>query len=141
MKRVSGLVSLVAALSFTACVSSPPAPTPEQAFKKADADGNGKVSRTEYDSYMIGDQFARFDTNKDSGITEQELLANGGSAEGFKIINTSGSGKITLEEAKASARVRKNLDAPFKEADANRDGGVTLAEFLVARKNTLDYVR
>ncbi|RYD39036.1 MAG: hypothetical protein EOP83_37460, partial [Verrucomicrobiaceae bacterium] len=54
---------------------------------------------------------------------------------------TSGSGKITLQEARASAGVRKTLDAPFKEADANGDGVVTLAEFTAARAKALDYVR
>jgi hypothetical protein len=90
---------------------------------------------------MIGEMFVRFDKNQDAVSTREEFLDNGGTAEGFRRINASGSGKITLAEAKASAAVRKSLDAPFKEADANRDGQVSLAEFLSYRKNALDYVR
>jgi Ca2+-binding EF-hand superfamily protein len=141
MKHLSALPCLAAALFITGCATTPPAPTPEESFKKTDLNGDGKVSRAEYDSHMIGEMFARFDTNKDSVITEKEFLDNGGTAEGFRKINTSGSGKITLEEAKASAGIRKTLDAPFKEADVNRDGHVSLAEFLAARKSALDYVR
>ncbi len=141
MKRVSGLLALAAALSFTGCVTTPPTPTAEESFKSADLNSDGKVSRPEYDSHQIGEMFARFDGNKDSAITEKEFLDNGGTAEGFRKIDTSGSGKLSLQEAKASAGVRKTLDAPFKEADVNRDGKVSLEEFRTARAKTLDYVR
>jgi len=142
MKCVSGLLCLAAALSFSSCASkSSSTPSVESSFKSADLDGNGKVSRSEYDSHLIGEMFARFDTNKDSVITEKEFLANGGTKEGFHKINASGSGKITLQEARSSAGVKKTLDAPFKEADANGDGQVTLAEFTAARAKALDYVR
>lgn len=130
-----------ATLLFAACATTPQAPTPEQAFQRADLDGNGMVSRAEYDSYTIGEMFALFDTNKDSVITEKEFLDNGGTAESFRKINTSGSGKLTLAEAKASAGVRKTLDAPFREADTSRDGQVSKAELAAYRKNALDYVR
>jgi len=141
MKRSSALPFLAAALFVTSCATTPPAPTLEERFKSADANGDGMVTRAEYDSHNIGEMFARFDENKDSVITEKEFVDNGGTAEGFRKINTSGSGKITLAEANASAGVRKTLDAPFKEADVNRDGKVSLAEFLAARKSALEYVR
>jgi Ca2+-binding EF-hand superfamily protein len=140
MKYHSALL-LATTLLITACATTPKVPTPQQSFERADLNGDGKVSRAEYDAYMIGEMFARFDGNNDSVITEREFVDNGGTAEGFRRINTSGSGKITLEEAKASPGVRKTLDAPFREADANRDGQVSLAEFLAYRKNALDYVR
>ena len=41
----------------------------------------------------------------------------------------------------ASSGVKKTLDAPFKEADANGDRQVTLVEFQAARAKALDYVR
>lgn len=142
MKRSSGLLCLTTALFITSCATTPPAPTPEQRFKSADTNGDGKVTRAEYDTHQIGEIFARFDTNKDSVITEKEYLAKGGTAERFRAIDTSGSGKVSLQEAMASAGgVRKTLDAPFKEADANKDGSVTLQEFLTARQEALDYVR
>jgi len=142
MKCVSGLLCLAAALSFTSCASkNSSTPSVEGAFKSADLDGNGKVSRPEYDSHLIGEMFARFDENKDSTITEKEFVANGGTKEGFYKINTSGSGKMTLQEARASSGVKKTLNGPFKEADANGDGQVTLEEFRNAREKALDAVR
>jgi hypothetical protein len=141
MKSNTLLLLPVATLLFTSCATSPKAPTPEQNFQRADLDGSGMVSRAEYDSHMIGEMFARFDGNKDSVINEREFLDNGGTTEGFRKINASGSGKITLAEAKASAGVRKTLDAPFGEADTSRDGQISMAELVAYRKNALDYVR
>lgn len=141
MKHISIILLSAGIILATGCVTSPVVPTPQQAFEKADTDGDGMVSRAEYDSHMIGEMFALFDKNKDSVITREEFLDNGGTEEGFRRINASGSGKITLAEAKASPAVRRSLDAPFLEADANRDGKVSLAEFLAYRKNALDYVR
>jgi Ca2+-binding EF-hand superfamily protein len=141
MKRVTGFHFFAAALLFTGCATTPPRPTPEQAFRAADSNGDGKVSRAEYDAHQIGEMFERFDANNDSVITEQEFLAKGGTAAGFRRIDTSGTGKITLQEAKASAGVRRSLDAPFKEADANGDGYVSLQEFLTARAAALEVVR
>ena len=141
MKRSSGLLCLAAALFITGCATTPPAQTLEERFKSADANGDGIVTRAEYDAHQIGEMFARFDTNKDSAISEKEFLDNGGTAAGFRKINTSGSGSITLQEAKASAGVRKSLDAPFKEADKNGNGQVSLEEFLAYRKDAFDYVR
>jgi Ca2+-binding EF-hand superfamily protein len=140
MKHISGLPPLATLLFITGCATAPPSPTPEQSFKAADRNGDGKVSRTEYDAYMIGEMFTRFDRNHDSVLTEKEFLGNGGTAEGFRRINTSGSGKITLVEAKASAGVRKSLEAPFREADANRDGSVSFAEFVAYRETASDFV-
>ncbi|MCW1887085.1 EF-hand domain-containing protein [Luteolibacter flavescens] len=145
MKPVSALLCLAAALVSTSCFTGKSAQastvTPEQSFKAADLDGDGKVSRAEYDSYLIGEMFARYDKDKDSVITEKEFVSNGGTKEGFYKVNTSGTGKITLHEARSSAAVKKTLAAPFKEADTNGDGQVTLAEFRISREKTLDYVR
>lgn len=142
MKRFSALPCLAAAIFITGCATTPPAPTPTERFKSADTNGDGKVTRAEYDTHQIGEMFARFDADKDSVITEKEYLAKGGTIERFRAIDTSGSGKISLQEATTSASgVRKTLDAPFKEADANKDGSVTLQEFLTARQEALDYVR
>lgn len=141
MKCSSSLLCVAAVLSFTACSTTPPAPSVEDSFRRADLNGDGKVSRAEYDTHLIGEMFARFDTDKDSAITEKEFVDNGGTAEGFRRINTSKTGRMTLAEARASAGVRKTLDAPFLEADANGDGAVTLEEFRTAREKALDAVR
>lgn len=141
MKRTFSLLTVAFAVLSSSCATKPAAPTPEESFKSADLDGNGKVSRSEYDSHQISEMFARFDENKDSAISEKEFLDNGGTAAGFRKINASGSGSITLQEARASTGVRKSLDAPFKEADKNGNGQVSMEEFLAYRKNAFDYVR
>ena len=142
MNRVSGFLAFTAALFITGCATPPPPkPTAEELFKGRDVNGDGRVSRPEHDSYLIGEMFTRYDKNNDSVISQKEYLDNGGTAEGFRKIDTSGSGKVSLKEAKASPGVRKTLDGPFEEADVNRDGRVSLDEFRTSREKTLDYVR
>jgi Ca2+-binding EF-hand superfamily protein len=141
MKRISGLSCLAAVATFTGCSTTPPPPTVEENFRKADANGDGVVTRDEYTRFLVADMFVRYDANKDSVITKEEYLAKGGTEEGFRKINASGSGSITLAEAQASPAVRKALGAPFEEADTSGNGKVTLEEFRAARAKALDYVR
>ena len=56
-------------------------------------------------------------------------MASGGTPENFRKVNTSGSGKITLAEAQASPLVFNTFVVSFDEADVNKNGQVTLAEY------------
>lgn len=114
---------------FLASCATTATPSPDQKFKSADKDGNGSVSRTEATNLMIADAFAMYDTNKDGGVTEPELVASGGKPANFRKVNTSGSGKITLAEAQASPLVFNTFAVSFDEADVNKNGQVTLAEY------------
>lgn len=104
--------------------------TPEQRFQKADANSSGSVSRSEATNLMIAEAFGMYDTNGDGKVTEAEFLVSGGSRANFRKINSSGSGAISLSEAQASPLVFNTFAVGFDEADANRDGQVTLAEYL-----------
>ena len=119
---------ILPALLLAGCASTS-APTPEENFKRADKNGNGSVNRVEATNLIISDAFAMFDSDGDGFVSEAEFVASGGTAENFRKVNTSGSGKISLEEAQASPLVFNTFVVSFDEADANNDGKVTLAEY------------
>ena len=122
------LLILCPVLFLASCATTPSA-TPEQKFKRADKDGNGKVSRSEATNLIIADAFAMYDVNSDGVVTEKEFVASGGTPGNFRKVNTSGSGKITLAEAQASPLVFNTFVVSFDEADVNKDGEVTMAEY------------
>lgn len=125
MKLIS---TLFPALLIASCASTS-TPTPEQAFKSADRNGDGTVGRTEAVNLTVANAFKNYDANRDGFVDEGEFLASGGTTENFKKINTSGSGKISLAEAQSSPLVFNTFAVTFDEADANKDGKVTLAEY------------
>ena len=142
MKPVFASVCLIGIVSLAGCASSSKKPaTVEALFKRADKSGDGKVSRAEYENFMIEQMYAQYDKNGDGFITEEEFVSDGGTPVAFRKINVSGTGKITLVEAKNSAFIRQRLAAPFIEADVNNNGFVTWEEFQVARAKARDYVR
>jgi len=119
---------LIPVLLLASCATTPHS-TPEQRFKMADKNGNGMVSRTEATNLIIAEAFAMYDTDKDGFVTEKEFVASGGTAEKFRKVNKSGSGKISLVEAQASPLVFNTFVVAVDEADANKDGQVTLEEY------------
>lgn len=116
-------------LLFLASCATNSTSSPEQRFKQADKDGNGSVERVEVTKLIIAEAFEMYDSNSDGVVTEAEFVAAGGTAENFRKVNQSGSGKITLAEAQASPLVFNTFVESFDEADANKDGKVTLAEY------------
>lgn len=126
---------------FLAACATPSAVTSEEAFKRADVNGDGLVSRSEATDIMIAEAFDRFDTNRDGTVDAAEYLASGGTAEGFKKLNKSGSGKLTLAEAQASPAAIEAMAVPFDEADVNKNGAITYAELLAYRERLNAVVR
>jgi Ca2+-binding EF-hand superfamily protein len=111
--------------------------SPEQKFKRADKDGNGSVSRLEATNLIIAHAFDMYDANGDGFVSEAEFVASGGTPENFRKVNKTGSGKVTLAEAQASPLVFNTFAVSFNEADTNKDGQVTLAEYqsYLVRRN------
>ena len=145
MRIAFSLICAVVVSLLAGCATQPKAPkkpaTLEERFKRADADSDGKVSRDEFTDFMIEDVFARYDRNGDGFVDEAEYVAGGGSPENFRKINISGTGKITLQEAKASKLIRDTMVVPFDEADVNGSGYVTWDEFVAFRKRAQPYIR
>ena len=132
------IISIIPVLLLAACATTS-APSPEQKFKKADKDGNGTVSRSEATNLMIADAFAMYDENSDGYVTVIEFLASGGTQENFRKVNKTGSGKISLAEAQGSPLVFNTFVVSFDEADTNKNGQVTMAEYqsYLLRRNAV----
>ena len=137
------LLALIVSVFIGGCAttSTPKPRNLEALFKKADTDGDGRVSRDEFADFMIEEVFANYDKNGNGYVVEAEFVAGGGTPETFKKINRSGTGKITLEEAKASKLIRDTMTVPFNEADVNGNGYVTWDEFQQFRARAQPYIR
>jgi Ca2+-binding EF-hand superfamily protein len=119
----------------------PTPPSMKERFRKADTDGNGRISRDEFVNYMITDAFSIMDKNGNASLTLSEYLAGGGTAETFRSMNTSGSGQLTLAEAIASPIARSRMAIPFDEADVNGNGSVSWEEFQAYRERVQPFIR
>ena len=146
---------LVPALGFAAdnATTTATAPKGERSshFKKADADGNGTLSRAEVDKSMprLAGKFDEIDTNKDGQLSRDEMKAwkkthkhahkkgnkadrQARAAERFKHADTNGDGAISRAEAEQNApRLAKKFDA----IDANKDGQLTQDELRAYRES------
>lgn len=109
--------------------------SPEQAFKKADANGDGLLARSEATDVLIANAFKSMDKDGDGFLSESEYIAAGGTAENFKKYDTSGSGGLSLSEAQANPAAVEHMAMPFDEADVNKNGAITLDEFLAYQKS------
>ena len=141
---------LVPALGFAADNTTAPKRERGSHFKKADADGNGTLSRAEVEKSMprLAEKFDQIDTNKDGQLSRDEMKAwkkthkhahkkgnkadrQAKAAERFKHADTNGDGKISRAEAEKNApRLAKKFDA----IDANKDGQLTQEELRAYRE-------
>lgn len=123
-------------------------------FSRADADGNGALSRPEAEKSMPGlaRQFDAVDANRDGHLTQDEIMtwrtqkrreackeapeqcfarAQARLTERFRRADADGNGALSrLEAEKSMPRLARRFDA----LDANRDGHVTVEEVLAARR-------
>jgi Ca2+-binding EF-hand superfamily protein len=131
---------LLVPILLGACATTPSSPL-EKRFQQADANGDGIVSRAEFAELMVVEAFAIFDTNGDGVVDIHEFVEAGGMPANFRKINSSRSGKITLEEAKASRLIFERVVVPFDEADVNGNGAITYKEFVAYRQRLREAVR
>ncbi len=181
MKRKVLLVTAVAWVPFMVMAQQAPAdgkpggrPDPEkmrqmfeERFRKADANGDGALSRAEAEQGMpmLARDFDKVDTNGDGKITREEIRVamekrrgeikdKGGpggpggrptreemkarGAEMFRKADANGDGVLSEDEAsRASPRLAQN----FAAMDANKDGKLTRAEidqYMQARRKEFE---
>lgn len=132
--RIPKLTLLLAFLPFAVHAQQPTGglamPAKATTFKKADADANGTLSKTEMEAGMprLAQDFDAIDANKDGQVSHDELRAHRqaqraaakqkGSAR-FKQADSDGNGTLSREEAaKGMPRLAKNFDA----IDTSKDG-------------------
>jgi len=117
----------------------------EMTFKKIDTNGDGVISRKEFNAFNAK-HFKALDTNKDGKLSLDELMggANPGMMHGdagathgdgtthldqrFNAADTNHDGGLDREEAKDMPM----LSQYFDEVDANKDGKVTRQEYFDA---------
>lgn len=110
-------------------------------LKEMDADKDGTVSKSEFDSYHAQQQaerFAQMDANKDGKLTGDEMTCKQDRSARLeraehlaKVFNKADANKddsLDAKEVKDMPVLSKN----FKEIDADKDGKVTREEFFDA---------
>jgi Ca2+-binding EF-hand superfamily protein len=120
----------------------------EKGWKHADADGNGMLSRSEFDSMpriqKLPEEkrehiFKRLDKNSDGVLSNEEMKMDRPRGEGgheammrFRQLDTDGSGGISLDEMKAGDLFKKlppeKQEALFARLDTDGDGQITVKD-------------
>lgn len=150
---------LVPALGFAADNTAHPKGERGSHFKKADADGNGALSRAEVEKSLprLATRFDQIDANKDGQLSRDEMAAwkkthrharrhaskadrQVRSAERFKHADTDGDGAISRAEAEKHA---PRLAQKFDRIDRDKDGKLTqdeLRAYREARRSRMEKV-
>lgn len=129
--------SLVLTLAFgIALQAEEPAPAPaEKKALEGDTNGDGKLSRAEFDELLVDKTMKQMDTNGDGSISKEEAAAlpkadpkiqdpaprdqatvAASQADGNK------DGKISREELKKALEKDKTVTTFFEDRDKDRDG-------------------
>lgn len=129
-------------LSLGACVSTPKqAVTVEERFAQIDRNGDGRITREEFIDLMITEAFDRADLNNDEFVDAAEARKGGAPASAFMKADSTGTGRITLGEAKMIPSLRARMAIPFDEADVNKNGAISLAEYQAYRAKVREVMR
>ena len=101
---------------------------------KIDRDGDGKISREEAASFpRLAKHFDQIDSNKDGGLSRDELVTarKKAAAAKFKALDANGDSRISRAEADAKA---PRLSKHFDQFDTNKDGYLSKDELVAAHK-------
>ena len=136
LKQLSlgALIGCAALIAPYALCADQPGTRLEAAFKKADADNDGTLTRDEAKSMpRVAKNFDAIDADKDGTVSLDEIRVSMKQAgkemhdravEKFKAADKDNDGTLDKNEAKAMPRVAKNFDA----IDADKDGTVSEQE-------------
>lgn len=137
MFKQLALCTLIASSTLIApyaCAADQSGSKLDAAFKKADPDNDGTLTRDEAKSMpRVAKHFDAIDTDKDGTVSLDEIRASmkkSGKAmhdrgvERFKSADKDHDGTLTKEEAQSLPRVAKNFDA----IDTDKDGTVSQKE-------------
>ena len=125
--RVSALLFALAVAPVGIGYAQVPPDTASERMTALDADGDGLLSRYEYDSDAA---LAAMDRDHNDRITPAELqtflgrVEDGAESASYRlsVVDYDGDGELT------DAELRRGLDIRFTWLDSNKDGNVDLAE-------------
>ncbi|RDL50754.1 hypothetical protein BLJAPNOD_01877 [Ensifer sp. M14] len=116
MRKVALLMASVLCQLTPVAAQDKPAAMYQGQMDRLDRDGDGVISRSEYQGFMTT-AFANLDKNKDGTLSADEV-APVLNAQQFAAINVNRDGKITQSEFLTSVM------ADFKAADRGGDGNL-----------------
>lgn len=117
MKSTTFLAALAAVLTPAVAMAAPADEAiktyVDTAFAAMDVNGDGKVERSEFDTFMrarlarqaqvFNAAFAELDKNGNQGIDKKEAAANPTLLSHFEKIDANGNGTLDIEELRAAA--------------------------------------
>jgi hypothetical protein len=130
------ILSVIGLLGFAGCAAESSSPQSSSggsggndAFARADANHDGKLSREETGDYLVYVAFEARDRNHDNRLTKEEWVRGDPSqVPAFDERDGNRDGVVTLEEAIEYGRRGGAGLSLMRKADQNRDGKLDRAE-------------
>ena len=119
---------VAAACIFLLLILTAPALAWHPAFKKADTNKDGKISRDELRDYMKENAFERLDNDKSRGISPDEwshthdVIEIKDYGKAFRSVDRDRDSRITFPEFSNYLEKYSNIEDAFMIMDRNKDG-------------------
>ncbi len=103
---------------------------------------DGRISKEEYTTWNVARMFRLYDSGAKGyvSIEDWRRLEGPGRDGLFKNLDHNHNGKVTVEEAEASPKVRALLGGNFADIDTNHDGWIDQQEAAAYLAKRLKYV-